>query len=302
MPKKVNILLSSYNGEKYIAEQLNSLLAQDYPEIVIHIRDDGSTDRTVEIIKEYLKNPNIRLYEGENVGYKESFAWLLENCRDADYYSYCDQDDVWMPQKISRAVKALSSYDDIPAIYLGDFYWGDYQCRPLWQYNNAFKEHTLTKYITSGDMNTFGFTEVFNECAAAGIRDREHLVLCAHDQIIYLYCKCAGKVIWDKKATAYYRRHGDNASPQELKGGNRLTHTAWQIKTFLLQSGRDRVYDKFQEFYRVYSDIMNPEDKATFELYLNKGHNIKKAAYKRRYRDKRPEDLMMRMLFLIGRI
>ena len=106
--KTVNILLSAYNGEKFIAEQIESLLAQDYPAVTIHIRDDGSTDRTVEIVRQYTDRPNVKLYEGENVGYRKSFAWLLANCRDADYYAYCDQDDYWMPDKISRAVRALA--------------------------------------------------------------------------------------------------------------------------------------------------------------------------------------------------
>ena len=143
------------------------------------------------------------------MGFRGSFAVASLKLRGADCTAcVLDQDDIWMPEKISRAVKALSPYDDIPAIYLGDFYWGDEECRPIRQYNNVEKEHTLVKYITSGDMNTFGFTEVFNECAAKGIRDRKVLEQTAHDQIIYLYCRCKGKVIWDKKPTAYYRRHG----------------------------------------------------------------------------------------------
>ena len=301
--KTVNILLSAYNGEKFIAEQIESLLAQDYPAVTIHIRDDGSTDRTVEIVRQYTDRPNVKLYEGENVGYRKSFAWLLANCRDADYYAYCDQDDYWMPDKISRAVRALERFDEnTPAIYIGDFYWGDAECRPLRANRNAFKKHSLIKYITTGDMNTFGFTEVFNECAAAGIRDREPLELCVHDQIVYLYCRCAGRVIWDEKPTACYRRYGDNASPQELMGGNRLSHFAWRIRTFLLSSGRDRVYDRFREFYEAYNDIISEEDREKFSLYLNDGNRLKKAMYRGCYRDKKTEDLMIRVLFLMGKV
>lgn len=301
--KTVNILLSAYNGEKFIAEQIESLLAQDYPAVTIHIRDDGSSDRTAEIVRQYTDRPNVKLYEGENVGYRKSFAWLLANCRDADYYAYCDQDDYWMPDKISRAVRALERFDEnTPAIYIGDFYWGDAQCRPLRPNRNAYKKHSLIKYITTGDMNTFGFTEVFNECAAAGIRDREPLELCVHDQIVYLYCRCAGRVIWDEKPTACYRRYGENASPQELVGGNRLSHFVWQVRTFLLSSGRDRVYDRFREFYEAYSDIISPEDQEKFELYLNDGNRLKKAVYRGCYRDKKTEDLMIRLLFLMGKV
>ena len=208
-----------------------------------------------------------------------------------------------MPDKISRAVRALERFDEnTPAIYIGDFYWGDAECRPLRANRNAYKKHSLIKYITTGDMNTFGFTEVFNECAAAGIRDREPLELCVHDQIVYLYCRCAGRVIWDEKPTACYRRYGDNASPQELMGGNRLSHFAWRIRTFLLSSGRDRVYDRFREFYEAYNDIISEEDREKFSLYLNDGNRLKKAMYRGCYRDKKTEDLMIRVLFLMGKV
>ena len=302
--KKVNILLSAYNGEQFIAQQIESLLAQDYPEITIHVRDDGSSDNTVQVVSRFVEDhPNVRLYRGENLGYRRSFAWLLANCADADYYAYCDQDDIWMPDKISRAVKALERYDrETPAIYIGDFWWGDADCRPLRPNRNAFKEHTLVKYITTGDMNTFGFTEVFNEAAAAGVRSREPLDLCVHDQIIYLYCRCKGKVIWDVKPTACYRRYGENASPQELRGGNSLTHFFWRVKTFLFSSGRDLVYERFREFYEAYADILSPEQKEVFSLYINRGHCLKKALYRGKYRDKPSEDLMIRILFLIGRV
>lgn len=302
--KKVNILLSAYNGEKFIADQIESLLAQDYPSIAIHIRDDGSTDGTLDILHRYAADhPSIKVYEGVNTGYRKSFAWLLANCRDADYYAYCDQDDHWMPDKIGRAVRALEQYDArTPAIYIGDFYWGDADCSPQRANGSAFKKHSLIKYITTGDMNTFGFTEVFNEAAAAGIRDRKPLDLCVHDQVVYLYCRCAGRVVWDVKPTACYRRYGDNASPQELQGGNRLTHLVWQIRTFLLTSGRDRVYDRFREFRNAYADILTPEQESVFDLYLEDGNRIRKALYMGRYRDKPLEELMIRGLFLLGRI
>ena len=70
---KVNIILSSYNGEKYIREQIESLLAQDYPNIEIHIRDDGSTDRTMDILKEYEEKGKIYLYTGKTKDFAEAF-------------------------------------------------------------------------------------------------------------------------------------------------------------------------------------------------------------------------------------
>ena len=120
--EKVAIIMSTYNGEKYIQEQLDSLINQTYKNIEIYIRDDGSKDNTINIIKDYIsKNDNISLVEGENIGFINSFFELLNMCDDADYYAYCDQDDVWMDDKISRAVSFLSNTDkDKPALYFSN--------------------------------------------------------------------------------------------------------------------------------------------------------------------------------------
>ncbi len=302
MLKKVNVLMSTYNGEKYLPELMDSLLKQDYPNFEIHIRDDGSTDGTVRILREYLKDPHVYLYEHDNVGYRKSFAWLLENCQDADYFAYCDQDDIWMPQKISEAVRQLDNLGDKPALYVGDFYWSDAECKP--RYANAAwkKPHTLEKYITTGDMNTFGFTEVFNKKAADAIRGRECTEICVHDQVVYLYCLCCGSVVWGKKPLAYYRRFGGNASPQELHGGNRLTHLMWQLRTFLFQNGRDKVYGRFKEFLTEYESDIGTKHAAVFRRYIEPGHRIRKVCYRGRYRDKAIDEIAIRVMFLIGRM
>lgn len=92
--KKVAVIMSTYNGERFIKEQLDSILNQTYKNLEIVVRDDGSKDGTVQIVKEYMKTyPNIVLHEGENLGFIKSFFELL-NLVEADYYSYADQDDV----------------------------------------------------------------------------------------------------------------------------------------------------------------------------------------------------------------
>lgn len=123
---KVAVLLSTYNGEKYLKEQLDSLINQTYSNIDIYIRDDGSTDNTVKIIKEYQKNnSNIYLDEGKNSGFIKSFFELLKNNSNADIYSYCDQDDIWEKDKIERAVKHIEKEDNTkPILYFcnSDYY------------------------------------------------------------------------------------------------------------------------------------------------------------------------------------
>ena len=97
MKSKVVVLMSTYNGEKYIQEQLESILTQTYHNIKIYVRDDGSSDQTLEILKKYENENKIILLKGTNKGFIGSFLTLLKECEEADYYAWCDQDDIWLP-------------------------------------------------------------------------------------------------------------------------------------------------------------------------------------------------------------
>ena len=116
--KKVQILMSTYNGEDYIREQLDSILAQSYPDVDILIRDDGSKDDTFVILKEYEeRHSNIKAFQGENLGINKSFFELLKKSQ-GDYIGFCDQDDYWLPEKIEKAVQQLERMTG-PALYCG---------------------------------------------------------------------------------------------------------------------------------------------------------------------------------------
>lgn len=97
------VLLSTYNGEQYLREQLDSLIDQSHQNIVVHVRDDGSTDGTVAILQGYQSHfpEKFKVYIGDNLGSSASFYWLLENVR-ADVYFFCDQDDVWFRSKVEQ--------------------------------------------------------------------------------------------------------------------------------------------------------------------------------------------------------
>ncbi|MBO6101263.1 MAG: glycosyltransferase, partial [Spirochaetaceae bacterium] len=110
MNKSITILLSTYNGEKYIEEQLQSIFAQTcWQNCTLVVRDDGSKDGTLAILKKYEQQGKLRLECGENIGFVRSFFWLINNATEADYYSFADQDDVWNVNKVERAVKMLEN-------------------------------------------------------------------------------------------------------------------------------------------------------------------------------------------------
>ncbi|WP_276834352.1 glycosyltransferase, partial [Massilicoli timonensis] len=106
--KRILVLLSAYNGEKYISAQIESILYQKTEhQVDLLIRDDGSNDDTLNILQEYeTKYPDrIKVVEGENIGYNKSFFWLIQEANGYDYYSLSDQDDVWLDNKLDIAVK-----------------------------------------------------------------------------------------------------------------------------------------------------------------------------------------------------
>ena len=106
----VAILMSTYNGESFIKEQIDSLLSQTVSNLKIYIRDDGSTDSTKNILRAYSKEhpKKFKIYFGENVGSSFSFFWLLQNTK-ADIYFFCDQDDIWETNKVELH---LSNHSD----------------------------------------------------------------------------------------------------------------------------------------------------------------------------------------------
>ena len=107
----VSIALATYNGGEFLAAQLDSLLEQTYKNIEIVISDDGSTDGTLHIIESYLERfPFISLHHNKGAhGIKKNFENAIRSCR-GEYIALCDQDDIWLPQKIGNLVNAISSY------------------------------------------------------------------------------------------------------------------------------------------------------------------------------------------------
>ena len=112
--KRIQVLLSAYNGENYIAEQIKSILRQKHVQVSLLIRDDGSEDATWKILSEYAaKHRNVCVYAGKNIGTQKSYFDLLAHAdSDMDYFAFSDQDDVWHTHKLRRAVEILSQQSE----------------------------------------------------------------------------------------------------------------------------------------------------------------------------------------------
>ena len=143
MEENIDILLATYNGEKYIKEQIESILNQTYKNINLIISDDCSTDNTRKILTEYTqKDKRITVYfQNENQGYIKNFEFLLKQVKNP-YYMLSDQDDVWLPEKVEKSIKTLKEkkVSDIRnRVKIGRFcIWRFRSSRPKLKYNILF--------------------------------------------------------------------------------------------------------------------------------------------------------------------
>lgn len=214
--KKIVVLLSTYNGERFLCAQLDSLIAQEGVELRIIVRDDGSADRTLEILGAYKERyPNLfEVAEERNVGFAMSFTCLLQMALDrfldADYFAFCDQDDVWMPDKLKAAVDRLIGEDHSrPLAYCSNTTLVDVNLREIRQAWDP-QEVVLTKERALIQSFATGCTMVFNKVAAETYVTHLPEVIKVHDFLMYQLCVFLGKVVWDERSHILYRQHGNN--------------------------------------------------------------------------------------------
>ncbi len=212
--KKVHVLLSTYNGETYLRRQVDSILAQKDVEVVLHVRDDGSSDHTKEILKEYQhQHANVILYEGENVGYIRSFLWLVRNCghEEGAFYAFSDQDDVWDEDKLISAVRMLEPLDATkPLAYYSDLKVVD-QDEKFIRLANSW-EGTIDKYKLAVFIGIRGCTMVFNDVLHAMLEPYEITAISGHDTYVALIAFWLGEMVYDPVPHINYRQTGSNLS------------------------------------------------------------------------------------------
>lgn len=207
--KKVQVLMSTYNGERYIKEQVESILNQEGVELTLLIRDDGSTDETLNIIKEIIsKNSNVSVYKGENLGTAKSFMDLINNAEEADYYAFADQDDVWDTKKIISAIDKMKDKENEPTLYISALNIVDENLNEI-----EFRK-VEGKFCLEGAMAknfATGCTQVFNKKLHTILKKYNPQFIVMHDSWVTRVCYAiGGNVIIDDNSYIKYRQHNNN--------------------------------------------------------------------------------------------
>lgn len=296
----VQILMSTYNGEKYLEQQIDSILNQTYPNIRILIRDDGSSDGTIEMLKRYEKKyDNISYYQGDNIGVIQSFFDLLRKSDDsATYYAFADQDDEWLPDKVARAVELLGEKKvDKPLLYCSDTYIADEnlnivkkddKCpRPSW--GNALVQNICT-----------GCTAVINKRLRDIVRETRPQEIVMHDWWLYLTAELFGEVCYDNEAFMKYRQHGNN-----VYGAKKSKLDIWKYRFGQLWQKRGYIYPQLEEVKKWYSGYDTDKGAMLDSVLCAKSgmvNRIKLIRNREIYRNSRMDDLVYRGIVLLGKL
>ena len=206
------ILMGTYNGQDFLAEQLLSIENQSHKDWRLIISDDGSTDETLAIAKAFQEkwgNDRLELRQGPNQGFCKNFLSLAcDSSIKADFYAFADQDDVWMVDKLSIALAYFNGGNnaDVPRFYCGRTQLVDDKlktlgCSPLFTLPLSFR-NALVQSIAGGN------TMVFNQGAKELLEKAGLLNVVSHDWWVYQLIKGAGGVaFYDPEPTLLYRQH-----------------------------------------------------------------------------------------------
>lgn len=214
--EKIAVILSTFNGERFLCEQIDSILNQKDVEVHLYIRDDGSTDSTPEILKEYQSEySNINVYYDSNKGCKESFyicaVYALAEEDDTKYFAFADQDDYWMEDKLQVGIRKLkeSINENAPKLYFCTPKIVDKDLNPLdIEWNNKhllnFEEACLVQPCA-------GCTMIFNRRSLELFLKGFPKKMSLHDSWMYkCVLACGGYVVEDTESHIFYRQHGNN--------------------------------------------------------------------------------------------
>lgn len=303
---KIVVLMSTYNGERFLKEQIDSLLAQDatgFAQVQLIVRDDGSRDHTVDILKQYQEENKLDWYTGANLGPEKSFMDLLCHAPEADYYAFCDQDDVWFPDKLSRAVNALSKVESQaqPLLYCTGFTATDADLNPIDMGKSPLMRYTDYAHALIYS-TTLGCTFVFNHTARELViqynMNTNYVLM--HDWLTHkVVTLMGGTMIYDEKPSLYYRQHGSNVIGASTSGARGFLA---RVRRFLTGSGRQTRSDAARSLLAVYGDEVSADAYSALDLVANyRGSFIRKIRFMidKRFATGTVNDLFLKILILM---
>ena len=272
----VEILLATYNGEKYLKQQLDSLLSQTFSEYRILIRDDGSTDATISILEEYKKiysDKIILVNDSEKCGSATSNFMQLAKVATADYIMYCDQVDVWFPEKIERTMNKMRELEkrygkEMPILVFATYQSVNSELKVI---GDSERGSQIEKKNT--DLNTLivqncvtGCLMMVNRALNEKMGDY-HKDILMHDWWAALIASSMGIICHIPDILMFYRQHDNN-----VVGSVNVKSFKYRINKICDKNTKKMVYryrDQMQLFYSRYNRYLNAEKEQIVSNFIS---------------------------------
>ena len=295
-PTKIAVLLSTYNGEKFLGEQLDSLLAQSHKNFILVVRDDGSRDRTVSILESYAGDHPERIHllscDGVNMGASASFAFLADYVLKSKeflglksiYMMFCDQDDIWYPQKIEKLLSAMLATEadngsTLPIIVHSDLEVVSEQntviAKSLINYQGLEIERNSFSNLLISNLVT-GCTALINESLAKkALPIPESAIM--HDWWLALVATAFGKLVYLNIPLVHYRQHGNNTiGAKEFTKVSIVSMSLW--RRILERKPNEHLIEvsiQAAEFHRRYGSQLSGRERLSLRLCIGMGIKIR---------------------------
>lgn len=258
--KKIDILMATYNGEKYLVEQLDSIINQTYRNWNLLIRDDNSTDKTLEIIQNYhKKDKRIKILKDNkgNLGIVRNFEELLKNS-ESEFIMFSDQDDIWVENKLDMYLKMIEKIKNKGFMIHSDAILFDKNK------SNILKETFISKKAINKGLENVFFNYFVQGATILISKEIKNFILpfpkevYLHDRYIHLISELFFERIFVNKALIYYRQHGDN----QIGAKN----TIRELLSKRYFDERDRQLIKI--IYNKYGSLLTDDKKKLIEEYF----------------------------------
>ncbi len=273
---RMAVLMATYNGEKYLRQQIDSILQQktDIPFDLI-VRDDGSKDATLEILESYSLQGSLKYYADKNLGAAKGFIQLLRDNPGYDFYAFADQDDVWEADKLQKGLNKISGVTG-PVIYCANSVLVDENLQSLGR--NTHRElptYNLVSILCLACCAQ-GCTSVFNSALARVIQNHNvPEVFIMHDSLITCLCGLiGGTVIYDHEPSMKYRMHGKN-----VFGVVTAKQNLWRVIKSRLKEITTKpkisMYVQAKNLLDTYNGEIPPENKRLCQTVIRSEHSLK---------------------------
>ena len=263
----VDILMATYNGEAFVEEQIQSIINQTHTDWRLLVHDDGSTDQTLPILRRLAaEDARIVLIEDgtSHLGVARNFIHLVA-LSTASYCMFCDQDDLWLPNKVEKMVRAIEQYDQsIPQVlYTNAFLWNPE--RGIISDKNTLTYPTTLRQTLFLNTGIQGAAAIFNR-AMCKVIEQPLSYYAMHDHVLLLAGICFGEVHYLHESLMYYRQHEHNVTGNAPGSIAKKIALMWENRRVRLVNREH--YEGLNAFYQRFQTQISVSDKELIRVFL----------------------------------